>query len=100
MAQYWPASISPLNSIVSPSEPEKCGPGRPKGSKNKPKTSVASISTPKPRGRPRGTGKKQKAALLGEPISKRPVGRPAKNPPAEPMPVHFRSNGEHLLGLK
>ncbi|KAJ7707299.1 hypothetical protein B0H16DRAFT_1481588 [Mycena metata] len=86
-----------LNSFVSPSEPEKRGPGRPKGSNNKPKPSDASSSTPKPRGRPRGTGSKQKAALLGEPIPKRPVGRPAKNPPAGPMSVRFRSDGERLM---
>ncbi|KAJ7700185.1 hypothetical protein B0H16DRAFT_1483987 [Mycena metata] len=86
-----------LNSFVSPSEPEKRGPGHPKGSRNKPKPSDASSSTPKPRGRPRGTGSKQKAALLGEPIPKRPVGRPAKNPPAGPMSVHFRSDGERLM---
>ncbi|KAJ7158821.1 hypothetical protein C8R46DRAFT_1224735 [Mycena filopes] len=81
-------------------------PGRPKGSKNKPKTDSGTSNAPAPRrGRPPGTGHKQKAQAAREAAGEsdpehepsRPVGRPPKNAPAGPVRVHVREPGEHIF---
>ncbi|KAJ7254254.1 hypothetical protein C8J57DRAFT_1658408 [Mycena rebaudengoi] len=98
--------------VASTAQDIKRRPGRPKGSKNKRKE-LFDPSIPKPRrGRPPGTGPKQKAAAAAALAStsdsdsdesaapaKRPVGRPSKIPPAHPLQIRFREDGPiHVPG--
>ncbi|KAJ7278806.1 hypothetical protein C8J57DRAFT_1221628 [Mycena rebaudengoi] len=100
------AASSSSHVVASTAQDIKRRPGRPKGSKNKRKE-LFDPSIPKPRrGRPPGTGPKQKAAAAAALAStsdsdsdesaapaKRPVGRPSKIPPAHPLQIRFREDG-------
>ncbi|KAJ7246205.1 hypothetical protein C8J57DRAFT_1241646 [Mycena rebaudengoi] len=97
------AASSSSHVVASTAQDIKRRPGRPKGSKNKRKE-LFDPSIPKPRrGRPPGTGPKQKAAAAAAlastsdsdsdesaALAKRPVGRPSKIPPARPLQIRFR----------
>ncbi|KAF8057979.1 hypothetical protein FPV67DRAFT_1525179 [Lyophyllum atratum] len=81
-----------------PPEPTKRLPGRPRGSKKvlqRPQSHIATATVKRGRGRPRGTGPKQLAALgrsdiaeTSTPQAKRPVGRPRKQTRAAHSSAH------------